>query len=226
MKLLKQNNLESATTGLGFVRAINENSGAETTALIRETELETGEKVQIEGVTPHGMKKILSKSGAKVEFITPGERYIDSENNEFSGIAYRYNKEVYDSGLEFMPGSCMLFNEGFDTSDIEISHSKILNYNAVNLMVGAAIFNSNYEDATVEVLESKDGENWTISNKLYAALESRVPSIPINNIYKVFTYSKEAKDSIEVGDMFKYRVFDKYNSIESGIITIVEDSVN
>lgn len=221
MKILKQNNLESGTTELGFVRAINENSGAETTALIREVELETGEKVSVEGITPHGMKKILSQPGAKVEFITPGERYVDNENNEFSGIAYKYNKEVYDSGLEFMQGSSMMFDVGFDFAT-SIKYSVVQNYNAPNLQVGATIFNSNYEDVSVEVLESRDGENWVKSNRLYSKMVGQVPSIPINNIFEIYAISKEAKNSIEVGDMFKYRVFDRYNSIETGAVTVVE----
>ena len=222
MKTLKQNNLESGTTELGFVRAINENSGDKTTALIRETELDSGEKVQIEGITPHGMKKILSQSGAKVEFITPGEKYIDSENNELSGIAYKYNKEVYDSGLEFMQGSSMMFEVGFDFAT-SVKYSVVQNFNLPELQVGATIFNSNYEDVSVEVLESKDGENWVISNRLYSKMVGQVPSIPINNIFEIYSISKEAKDSIEVGDMFKYRVFDRYNSIETSVITVVED---
>ena len=151
MKILKQNNLESGTTELGFVRAINENSGAETTALIREAELDSGEKVQIEGITPHRMKKLLTQSGAKVEFITPGEKYIDSENNELSGIAQKYNKEVTNNELEFMDMSIQLFEAGFDYNDAEVSYSKIQSANPEH-MIGGIIFNSKFNSDILSTL--------------------------------------------------------------------------
>jgi hypothetical protein len=100
MKTLKQNNLESGTTELGFVKAMNENIGEGTVKLIREVELDNGEKVSVEGITPHGMKKALNmvagQSNMEVTFITPGEDYDingTGENTE-PGLIRTYNAGV------------------------------------------------------------------------------------------------------------------------------------
>lgn len=93
MKKLKHNSLESATTEIGFVKAINENSGAETVALIREVEV-NGETVKVEGITPHGMKKIINKIANSVSFVTPAENYIDNNGATKAGLVGLYNSSL------------------------------------------------------------------------------------------------------------------------------------
>ena len=100
MKNLKQNNLESGTTELGFVKTMNENIGEGTVKLIREVELDNGEKVSVEGITPHGMKKVLNmiagESNMEVTFITPGEDYDINGTGEDTkpGLVRAYNAGV------------------------------------------------------------------------------------------------------------------------------------
>ena len=100
MEKLKQNNLEEATTELGFVQTINAKAGETVVALEREVELENGEIVTVAGITPEKMKAILN-NGADPEvvtFKTPGEKVGDLE-----GVCQAYNATLTDEPAEEEP---------------------------------------------------------------------------------------------------------------------------
>jgi len=100
MEKLKQNNLEEATTELGFVQAINANAGETVVALEREVELENGEIVTVAGITPEKMKAILNNGADSevVTFKTPGEKVGDLE-----GVCQVYNATLTDDPAEEEP---------------------------------------------------------------------------------------------------------------------------
>lgn len=77
---LKQNNLEEATTELGFPKETG-------IPLQREVELEDGTEVIVEGVTP---SKLANDLG--VTFRTPGEPYITSDGTTLNGVVQTYNE--------------------------------------------------------------------------------------------------------------------------------------
>lgn len=97
MRTLKQNNLEEATTDLGFLETINENAGEEIVALEREVELDDGTIVTVEGITPDRMKAVLN-GGADPEIITfktPGE-----PDGDLDGVVRAYNLANEEEELE------------------------------------------------------------------------------------------------------------------------------
>lgn len=97
MEKLKQNNLEEATTELGFVQAINANAGETVVALEREVELENGEIVTVAGITPEKMKAVLN-NGADPEIVTfktPGEIVGD-----LNGVCQAYNATLTEEPVE------------------------------------------------------------------------------------------------------------------------------
>lgn len=94
MKELKQNTLAEATTESSFLTTINENAGETVVSLQREVELETGETVTVEGITPDKMKAILNNGASPevVTFKTPGEPV-----GELDGVCQAYNKSVKEA---------------------------------------------------------------------------------------------------------------------------------
>lgn len=122
MEKLKQNNLEEATTDIGFVKAINKNAeelGTDKVALVREVEIEDGVKVNVEGITPHKMKTVLNQQitatgdVSSITFKTPGEPVqVYTNGNEIGpvetqlldGVVQTYNKNMDKnlSSLEVM----------------------------------------------------------------------------------------------------------------------------
>ena len=92
MSELRQNTLEDATTESSFLTTINENAGETVVSLQREVELEDGEIVTVEGITPDKMKAILNNGvePEAVTFKTPGEYY----NEEVKGVVRAYNEST------------------------------------------------------------------------------------------------------------------------------------
>lgn len=99
MKNLEQNNLANATTGLGFVKVVNENAnelGTSEIALQREVVLEDGNTVKVEGITPSKMKAVLNEQANNtITYQTPGENFEKTfEEGTIKGIVQDYNDEV------------------------------------------------------------------------------------------------------------------------------------
>lgn len=97
MKELKQNTLAEATTESSFLTTINENAGETVVSLQREVELDTGETVTVEGITPDKMKSILNNGASPevVTFKTPGE-----VTGDISGVCQAYNATLTKSEEE------------------------------------------------------------------------------------------------------------------------------
>lgn len=100
-KLLKQNNLSESTTGLDFVKTINENAGKTIVQLERNVELDDGSTVKVENITPSKMKSILNNlienpETNGISFKTPGENYSDTIN----GVVQMYNKSTEEKSIE------------------------------------------------------------------------------------------------------------------------------
>lgn len=97
MKELKQNTLAEATTESSFLTTINENAGETVVSLQREVELETGETVTVEGITPDKMKAILNNGASPevVTFKTPGE-----VTGDISGVCQAYNATLIETEEE------------------------------------------------------------------------------------------------------------------------------
>lgn len=91
MSKLKQNNLEEATTELGFLSTINEGDPNLKATLVREVELEDGTIVNVEGMTPYSFKTLFTQRGADVTFLTPGENHETYEGEVISGIVQAVN---------------------------------------------------------------------------------------------------------------------------------------
>lgn len=93
MSNLKQNNLEEATTGLGFVQAINTNKGETIVALEKQITLDDGTTVTVENITPSKMKQILNSmvdgNEGAISYETPGESYVDRD-----GVVQKYNDSI------------------------------------------------------------------------------------------------------------------------------------
>lgn len=98
MSNLKQNNLESATTDLGFVQAINENKGETIVALQKEVTLDDGTVVTVESITPSKMKQVLNSmvdgNEGAISYVTPGEVYVERD-----GVVQKYNDSVVEPDL-------------------------------------------------------------------------------------------------------------------------------
>ena len=90
MSNLKQNDLASATTELGFVQTINTNKGETIVALQKEVTLDDGSTVVVESITPSKMKQVLNSmvdgNEGTISYETPGEPYVDRD-----GVVQRYN---------------------------------------------------------------------------------------------------------------------------------------
>ena len=94
---LLQNNLAEATTEIGFVHVLNNDTGETVVALQREVTLDDGTKVMVEGITPDKMKSALNTlvggSEEVITFKTPGEPYINGDI-EIGGVCQAYNESV------------------------------------------------------------------------------------------------------------------------------------
>lgn len=118
MKKLLQNTLEEATTGLSFIKAINENAGEIIVSLEREVEIEPGEPLTtVEGITPNMMKTILN-NGAKPEavtFKTPGET-----EDGIDGVCQAYNRTLTkDVDAESLEVYSLLDEDDSEDTDTE-----------------------------------------------------------------------------------------------------------
>lgn len=164
MEKLKQNNLEEATTELGFVQAINANAGETVVALEREVELENGEIVTVAGITPEKMKAVLNNGAdpEKVTFKTPGENV-----GEIEGVCQAYNSTLSEEPVAatfatIVPGKKYKFTfrdvvdeEAGNLTEVLENHQDLQIFNDnEDLMIGHGIgFLAGCMDAT----SGKDG---------------------------------------------------------------------
>lgn len=137
MEKLKQNNLEEATTELGFVKVINANAtekGTSTIALQKKVELEDSTKVTVEGITPDKLKSVLNEQANNtITFKTPGENY----NDEILGIAEEYNKQIENSSSTEIEFTGEKLNEtktidgldGIEITNIKASFQSLSGFN-------------------------------------------------------------------------------------------------
>lgn len=154
MKELKQNTLAEATTESSFLTTINENAGETVVSLQREVELETGETVIVEGVTPDKMKAILNNgvSPEVVTFKTPGEPV-----GELDGVCQAYNKSLEEVEDSIVEKDNVLMT-------VNLAPSIYYKFNAAESNIVAAFAfmdNDNMGNTTVYHLEGKKAISFT-----------------------------------------------------------------
>lgn len=212
MKTLKQNNLENSTTGIGFVKSINENANELSTdkiALIREVELDDN-IVKVEGITPHKMKSILNQqilaSGgdSKVSFKTPGEPvqvYADSnkigpvETQILDGVVQLYNKNMDESAIT---GINLKLVEGLREGEDNVE---------ANAIIGTLTFTGTSSDVTYSLDETNDYSSFMIDNK-----NLKVKGSPLTSKTYNITINATSGEDIETKS-FEIEVLEAYPEI-------------
>lgn len=110
MEKVKQNELSNSTTELGFVHVINsnlENSGSEDLiAFQREVELEDGNTVTVESVTPEKMKSILNNNA----IITESEEIITNKTPGEIVEVYKDSSKIGPTETTLLKGIAQIAN--------------------------------------------------------------------------------------------------------------------
>ena len=116
MEKVKQNELSNSTTELGFVHVINSNlesSGSEDLiAFQREVELEDGNTVTVESVTPEKMKSILNNNA----IITESEEIITNKTPGEIVEVYKDSSKIGPTETKIIDGVVQITN---NTGNIE-----------------------------------------------------------------------------------------------------------
>lgn len=145
MSELRQNTLEDATTESSFLTTINENAGETVVSLQREVELEDGEIVTVEGITPDKMKAVLNNGvePEAVTFKTPGEYY----NEEVKGVVRAYNESVSNEDAE--PEEVTLESIEVNTPPDKVEYLAGESFDPTGMIIIA-----NYSNGTTEEIDN------------------------------------------------------------------------